>query len=418
MRTFAIAQASGRRLLRDKRALFFTIVLPIVLIVVVGAVAQGFNTFKVGIVDLDRSQASQQLAADLEHTAGISAVSYPNVSALEKAVARSEINAGVVMPSGLQVDERSGQSVSIGILAEQANTTQQAAVNRVSSVIRTYGGRVEAGQFAARFGGDFSRDLNIAVSLSPRTPQVGLRTQVVAVAENTLPPGFEYSAPTELVLFVFLTAVAGGASLVESRQLGVYERVLAAPVRPSTIVIGESVTAVLIAAAQSALIVLIGSLVFGVSWGNPLAALLLLVLWCLVGAGAGMAAGTLFRTPEQASAIGPVVGITFAMLGGCMWPLSIVSPTMRTIGHVTPQAWAVDAWTKLLSSHGTIITIWRQLAVLALFALGSFAIAAARSRRLLGTQPRRHIFRTAGHIRPKPGVRWAGRSASGEITIH
>ena len=58
-----------------------------------------------------------------------------------------------------------------------------------------------------------------------------------------------------------------------------------------------------------------------------------------------------------------------------MWPLSIVSPAMRAIGHATPQAWAVDAWTNLLSSHGTVTTIGRQLGMLALFALGFFAIA-------------------------------------------
>lgn len=385
MRTLAIATASGRRLLRDKRALFFTIVLPIVLIVLVGAVAQGFNTFKIGIVDLDRSPASHQLVADLEHTTGISATPYSTVSALNRAVARSEISAGVVLPSGLAADARSGRPVSIGIAAEQASSTQQAAVNRVSSVVAAYGGRVEAARFATRFGGGFWENLQLAVSLARTTPQVGLTTRVVAVNQNTLPPGFEYSAPTELVLFVFLTAVAGGAAVVESRRLGVFGRVLAAPVRPSTIVVGESVTAVMIAAAQSALIVLIGSAAFGVSWGNPLAALLLVLLWCLVGAGAGMVAGTLFRTPEQASAIGPVVGITFAMLGGCMWPLSIVSPAMRAIGHATPQAWAVDAWTNLLSSHGTVTTIGRQLGMLALFALGFFAIATVRSRRLLGT---------------------------------
>ena len=385
MRMLAIAQASGRRLLRDKRSLFFTIVLPIVLILVVGAVARGFDTFKVGVVDLDRSQASRLLVTDLDHTAGVSTQSYPTVAALDKAVVRSEINAGVVLPAGLAADQRSGKPVSVEIVAERANTTQQAAVNRISSVITSYGGRVEAGQFATRFGGDYSHNLNLAISLAAKTPQVTVATHVVPVAQTTLPPGFEYSAPTELVLFVFLTAVAGGAAVVESRRLGMFERVLAAPVLPSTIVIGESVAAVLIAAVQSALIVLVGALVFGVSWGNPIAALSLLLLWCLVGAGAGMVAGTMFRTPEQASAIGPVVGITFAMLGGCMWPLSIVSPAMRAVGHATPQAWAVDAWTNLLSSHGTITTIGRQLAILALFALAFFAIATVRSRRLLGT---------------------------------
>jgi len=61
MRALAIARASGRRVLRDRVALFFLIILPIVVIVVVGAIAQGFNTFRVGVVDLDGTQASRQL---------------------------------------------------------------------------------------------------------------------------------------------------------------------------------------------------------------------------------------------------------------------------------------------------------------------------------------------------------------------
>jgi len=71
------------------------------------------------------------------------------------------------------------------------------------------------------------------------------------------------------------------------------------------------------------------------------------------------------------------------MLGGCMWPLSIVSQTMRNVGHVTPQAWAVDAWTDLLSRGGTLATILPQLAVLTAFAAGFLAIATIRMRRLL-----------------------------------
>ena len=134
---------------------------------------------------------------------------------------------------------------------------------------------------------------------------------------------------------------------------------------------------------QSGLIVLIGATVFGVSWGNPLAAAVLVVMWALVGAGAGMLSGTLFRTPQQASSIGPAIGLAFGMLGGCMWPLAIVSSTMRTVGHFTPQAWAVDTWTTLLSRAGTISDILRPLAVLAAFAVALLAIAIVRIRRIL-----------------------------------
>ena len=156
-----------------------------------------------------------------------------------------------------------------------------------------------------------------------------------------------------------------------------------APIRARTIIVGETLTYVAIALFQALMIVLVGAVAFGVSWGNPLAAAVLIALWALVGAGAGMLAGTLFRTPEQATAIGPATGIALGMLGGCMWPLAIVSPVMRSVGHITPHAWAVDAWTALLSRGGTVATIAPQLGVLAAFAAGLLVLATARLRRVL-----------------------------------
>ncbi len=144
-----------------------------------------------------------------------------------------------------------------------------------------------------------------------------------------------------------------------------------------------------LALAQAALIVLVGAAAFGVSWGGPLAATLLVLVWSLVGAGAGVLAGTLYRTPQQAGARGPTIGIAFGMLGGCMRPLPIASHAMRTVGHLTPQAWAVDAWTTLLARHGTLPDVTTVLGVLAAFAAfaafaaGSLALAAARFRRSL-----------------------------------
>lgn len=385
MRVLAIARASALRVLRDRVSLFFLLVLPIIVIVIVGAVAQGFNTFHVGVINLDQTSASRQLVASLSHTSGLSVTTYPNIASLDKAVGRSDVFAGVVIPAGLGAHELAGRPTVVGIVAEEANSTQQAAATRVSAVVESFGAKLEAAQFATGYAGSFAEDLARAESLQPDTPQVGLRSAVVQEKAGSLPAGYEYSAPTELVLFVFLMAIAGGAYIVESRRLGMFERMSAAPVRPRTIIAGESVTYVVIAAVQSLVIVAIGSIVFGVSWGNPLAAVALLVVWCLVGASAGMVAGTIFRTPEQASAMGPIVGIVFAMLGGCMWPLSIVSTTIREIGHATPQAWAVDAWTNLLSNHGDIATIAHQLGILALFALGFFALATWRLKAMLAS---------------------------------
>jgi len=61
------------------------------------------------------------------------------------------------------------------------------------------------------------------------------------------------------------------------------------------------------------------------------------------------------------------MGIVFGMLGGTMWPLSVVSPVMRAIGHFTPQAWAMDAWNLIINEGSGFAT--RQMAVLLVYAV-------------------------------------------------
>ncbi|HLM95576.1 MAG TPA: ABC transporter permease, partial [Acidimicrobiales bacterium] len=332
MTILAIARVSIRRIVRDRTALFFIVVLPIIVIVIIGATVRGFSTFRVGVVDLGAGQAGRQLVTALDRAGDIQVTRYSSVAALTKGVARSEVSAGVVLPAGMDTIERRGGTVTVGVLAEQANSTQQAAVTAVSSVITDQGSTIQAARFAAAHGsGSFDENLARALSVGPHVQRVEVRTVQAESRANTLPGGFSYSAPTELVLFVFINALAGGAVIIETRRLGMYERMAAAPVRPRTIIAGETATYVTIALLQSVMIVAVGALFFGVSWGNPLAAIVLILAWAVVGAGAGMLSGTLFRTPEQAGAIGPAAGIALGMLGGCMWPLSIVSSTMRTV---------------------------------------------------------------------------------------
>jgi hypothetical protein len=59
---------------------------------------------------------------------------------------------------------------------------------------------------------------------------------VVDAESDSLPEGFSYSAPTMLVLFVFINAMAGGAAMIQSRTPGIYDRMLAGPVTARAIV--------------------------------------------------------------------------------------------------------------------------------------------------------------------------------------
>jgi len=182
---------------------------------------------------------------------------------------------------------------------------------------------------------------------------------------------------------VFITSLTAAAALIEDRRLGVTRRMLATPTTTTTIVLGETLGRFAIALLQGLIVFVVGWLVFGVDWGDPPAALLLVVVFSLVGTGVGVLVGSLLRTADQATSIGPPVGIALGMLGGCMWPLAIVPEPMRVVGHLFPHAWAMDAFIDLISRGAGLAGIVRQLAVLAAFAAALLALATWRLRRTL-----------------------------------
>jgi ABC-2 type transport system permease protein len=373
-------------MLRDRTALFFIVVLPVVIITVIGTVVQNPGGFRIGVLadQVSGPPLATSLVEELKSVGPLHTMA--DESTARTALRRGEIDAVVLVPSGLDADLLSGKDVRVPVLAGGAESTQSAVRSAVSAAVARHGERVQAAAFAARTTGTTtSEQLPRATALQRVTPRIGISTENVATGSDYLPLGFSYSAPTMLVLFVFINALAGGASIIQTRQLGIYGRALAAPIRARELVLGETLCYLTFALLQSVLIVAVGALLFGVSWGNPVAAIALIGTWALVGTGAGMLSGALFKTPDQASAIGPVIGIAFAMLGGCMWPLEIVPNAVRALGHVTPHAWAVDAWITVLSRDGGIGDIAGNLAVLAAFAAAMLALASMIHQRRLST---------------------------------
>jgi ABC-2 type transport system permease protein len=385
MTALAVTGASLRRLVRDRTALFFMVLLPVVVIAIIGAFVRDPGGFRIGVVDVPQPAALSRALAD-ELAAVGPVTDLPSESEARTAVRRGELDAVVLVPADLDARLLRGEEVPVPVLAGGAESTQNAVRSAVGAAIAGHAERVQAAAFAARMTGTTITDqLPRATALQRATPRIASRTENVAGGSDYLPLGYGYSAPTMLVLFVFINALAGGASVVQTRRLGIYGRALAAPVHARDLVLGETLAYLCVALLQSLLIIGIGSLLFGVTWGNPLAAAALVGTWALVGTGAGMLSGSMFRTPEQASAIGPAIGIGFAMLGGCMWPLEIVPAAVRTLGHVTPHAWAVDAWITILSRSGGVADIAGRLAVLGAFAVAMLTTASLRLGRRLSS---------------------------------
>jgi len=374
-----------RRMFRVRANIFFVFVFPMVLILVLGATFGGSSTPRLGVVDTGSGPLGAALLRQLEQTPHLKVVTVSNAAALLTQVGRGNLAAGVIIPPGYDAAARSGRGATVRYLAQENQSSQQlgqtvrGAVARQAALLGA--ALFAAGQHAVP---DFSAGLAEATRISPAVPSVSV-TQTTAgtsVFSRTLGQ-FDEGAWTELVLFLFLTALTGSVAIIETRRLGLSRRMLATPTAPITVIAGETVGRVLISCVQALVIILGSALLFGVSWGAPAGVVAVVILFALVGAGAGIFVGTLFRNEQQASAISLLLGLGLGALGGCMVPLEVFSPVLRRVAHITPQAWANDAFAKLVGHGASIAGILPQLGVLAAYAAALLTLAAWRLRRVM-----------------------------------
>lgn len=380
-----IAADEIRRLVRDRIALFFMVVLPVMIMVIIGGVSDSMARHtRLGVVDLDRSADSRRLVAVLRGADVLDVSRYSDVATVERDIRSALISGGLVIPRGYGSSGGSDQPLTLSLYLDQNQSSSAGAATIVSGVIAREGARLGAADLVVReVGGDRQAHLDRVEQVESGLPTVKVRTETVGSNRLDSENGYAYTAPANLVLFTFINSVMGAAVLVESRRLGVARRMLAAPVSATSIMLGQGLSRLLVALLQSLLILGVGAMLFGVAWGDPLAAALLVGVFAAVSAGAGLLVSTFARKSEKVTALGIPISLGMAMIGGCMWPLEVVPAGIRAAGHLTPHAWAMDGWISLVFEDGDLGSIAMQLAVLGGVAALLLVLSAWRMRRVL-----------------------------------
>ncbi len=378
-----IARANLLRTTRDRLGLFFIIVLPLMLIIVLGITYGGFDSARIGLSDADGGP----LATDLVDGISVEGIDlsirrYDSASALREAVQRGFVEIGVVIPADYDAAVRSGEPGRLELVA-QANGLAGAIGSAVDEAIARQSALLRAARFVMeRDGIDFDAALQLARQVEPAAP--GVEVAVDSVAESASGPnGFTVGAQSQLILFVFLTSLTGAAELILTRQLGISRRMYATPTSAWTIVAGEGLGRYAYALFQGFFIVTVTAIAFGVDWKDPLATGAIVVVFGLVAAGAAMLIGSVAANPSQAGAIGPALGMMLGLLGGTMVPADVFPQGMRTVAHLTPHAWAMDAFRDMHLNDAGVLQILPQLGVLLAFAVVLLGVAVFRFRRLV-----------------------------------
>jgi ABC-2 type transport system permease protein len=384
VKILAIAITNLRRFVRDRSNAFFVFILPLGIVILIGAQFGGDFTPRIGLHVSDPADpVAAAIAEDLRAEEGVVIESHDDVDEMTLEVERGNIAAGVVIPEGVEETVSAGQPAEIGFVSRQDGFGPQ-----FRSVVDEAAARAVQPIAATRFAVDRGAEPEAAAAAASQVvadlPEVSV--EVTTTGESLFPTNigqFDIGASSQLVLFMFLTGLSGSAALIQSRNLGVSTRMAGTPTSTGTIIAGEALGRFVIVLVQGLYIMGATVLLFQVNWGDPLGAAALVLAFSVVGAGAAMLFGAVFRNDQQAGGIAVLAGLGLAALGGSMLPIELFSDTMRSVARFTPHAWALEGFAELVRRDGTIADILPELGVLLAMGAGLLLIAAWRMRVVL-----------------------------------
>ncbi len=352
------------RILSRMRAILLVIFLPgIVLYSIFTAIFSGpaGRPFKVAVVDLDETPQSRQLIEMLEEN-NVKVIrragGAPDSPLLSVEQARESIRQDGKFRVALVIPEGYGDAPNVlsGERHEGVeihfDETQRMEAQIVMGMVQMAGGRAMFEEFGSALLPGIS-----SASTQPEDsehPKGLIRINERSVAINRMQIAAKHTFLAGIVPMFLLFATTGAArTLLEELQSGELRRLLAAPITPTHILLGQQLSSFVLAMVQCYVMYLYAWLVHGVAiWNIPFGLLLITIATSMATTGFGMAMASLCKTCEQLDGIGTVAILAMSAIGGSMVPRWIMPEWMREFGLLTINGWSYDAFMALFQNHG------------------------------------------------------------------
>jgi ABC-2 type transport system permease protein len=321
----ALTAANLRSFVRDRAALFWTLAFPVVFVILFGTIFSGGSSdFSLGWVDQDGTPPVAALREAFTANAPVELVD----STLEDA--RAKMTAGdldgiIVIPKGLADAVAAGQGgqpgapVTITVITDPSrSSTSQAVLQMATGLV-----------------------MGANIQLSGATP-------LLTVASESLQTGrlssVSFFVPSILAMALMQLGIFAAIPLVQQREKGILKRLNTTPLPRWALVGSNILVRLLIAAAQTLIIVGIGIAVLGVEiTGNPLAIAGFVVLGALAFTSIGYVIASFARTEEAANGMTSIVQFPLMFLSGIFFPLEIMPEWLRGVATFLPLTYLGDA---------------------------------------------------------------------------
>jgi len=170
---------------------------------------------------------------------------------------------------------------------------------------------------------------------------------------------------------VGMTAMFGSTnetmSIVWDKSLGVFDRILAAPVSSTSIIVGKTMAGAVMGVISAFVLLIIGSALFGVSFANIFAVILIILLASFSFTGIGTIISGLASEPREAMMLSNLLRFPMMFLGGVFFLPDTMPAPLPYVSRALPLTYATEA----LRATGNPSVVFFDAIVLLVYTVGT-----------------------------------------------
>ncbi|MHB1473399.1 MAG: ABC transporter permease [Dermatophilaceae bacterium] len=381
----AIALKDLRQRLRDRSAIVLGFIAPLAVAWLISMAFGSVGSFhaNVAVVDLDGGPVATGFTSFLHSPDLADLLTVKSVASEADArakVAKGDLGAAFVIPKGFSDAVTSGKGLPITVLSS-VDSSIAGQVSR--SLAQSFTAQIEAVQLSVEAAVRAGAPAATVGELAAEAATVRLPEQTVAQPSGTKAlSAIGYYAPAMGIFFMFFAIGFGARGFFLERTGGTLDRLAAAPIGPGTILIGKSLATFVYGTASLGTVAVVTSLVFHADWGPPLAVFALIVALALTLVGMTALVITAARTARQSEGFASMLTFGLVLLGGNFIFIGDAPQLVRTLALLTPNGWALRAFTDFSGGADWTAVVTPLMAILA-FALGTGVVAFALRRRVV-----------------------------------
>jgi ABC-2 type transport system permease protein len=352
------ARLNTRRFFRDRLAIFFTILFPLIFLFIFGGISGGNGknvTFRVALLDQSQSSFARQFSQQLSSnkTFKVDATIH-SLSAAEDKMGKSQLDATIILPPSFG-DDKPGQAYPSGDAQVLYTQNNASAGTTLTTVLQ--------GQFKqlnGRFG-----------SINEPFTATGQQLNQRSLTQ------FDYTFAGLLGFAIIGMGIFGPVNVFpELKKQGILRRLHTTPLKVWQYFVSTMISQAIIGLIALAVMFAVSIAVFHLKVvGNYLEIAVFLVFGIIAILGIGLAIGGWSKNERQAAPLSNIVVFPLMFLSGTFFPRFLMPQWLQSASNYLPLTPVIDGLRLLVTEGKHLTDIGPQLGLLAIWTVIIYVVA-------------------------------------------